>query len=175
MTPLATLDAALTAAIRAGTPRFAALVDAVRELAQPHAPVDAAGHRDVEALVERRLQVLRSAGTITLQDGGWRISAVGPDLQALEVRSRRLGDYLLLDLGQAQAWRPSARPGQPAWRAVLPNPVATLQALAEGRARHADAGACPTAAAPAARDPACPVCQALEALGRSTRAVRSAA
>jgi hypothetical protein len=175
MTPLATLDAALTAAIRTGTTRFAALVDAVRELALPHAPVDAAGNRDVEALVERRLQVLRSAGAITLQAGGWRISAVDPELQVLEVRSRRLGEYLLLDLGRAQAWRPSAGPGQPTWLAMLPNPLATLQALAEGRARHADAGACPTAAAPTARDPGCRVCQALEALGLSAPAVRSAA
>lgn len=175
MTPLATLDAALTAAIRAGATRFAALVDAVRELAQPHAPVDAAGNRDVEALVERRLQGLRSAGVITLQAAGWRLCAVDAQLQVLEVRSRRLGEYLLLDLGQAQAWRPTASPGQPIWRAVLPNPLATLQALAEGRARHADAGACPTAATPAARDPGCRVCQALEGLAPSTPAVRSAA
>ena len=83
--------------------------------------------------------------------------------------------YLLLDLGRAQAWRPSAGPGQPTWLAMLPNPLATLQALAEGRARHADAGACPTAAAPTARDPGCRVCQALEALGLSAPAVRSAA
>lgn len=175
MTPLATLDAALTAAIHAGTTRFAALVDAVRELAQSHAPVDAAGHRDVDALVERRLQVLRSAGVITLQAGGWRSSAACPDLQVLEVRSRRLGEYLLLDLGQAQAWRPSSGPGQPTWLAILPNPLATLQALAEGRTRHADAGACPTAVAPKARDPGCRVCQALDALSLSATAVRSAA
>lgn len=170
------LDAAIRAAVTAGNQQYRTIADAVREVAEPATIPDRYGQRDWGRLVDRRLQALRKAGVLVFAGRRWAVSPSAPPtvpkpLATAAVHSRHLGDYLLLNRADGTAWQAASIAESGTWRAAVnPNPVAMLQAVAEGTARHLHRGGCPDEAnGPTARDPECPVCAALVVLASPSK------
>jgi len=85
-----------------------------------------------------------------------------PQLLTAIVRSYDLRKYILVNAKDKSVWRGDNDRG---WQRVEDGPITVLTQHAAGKVHHLRAGQCPVELAPGIRDPGCPVCQTLVALG----------